>query len=120
MAYSWGVLWRLKILSLGKLDLELGHVNLSTESVGRFLFVGRFEKQLDGLAQIDLGIFKRLPLAWDVQFRSQGDESIAFSFENGGKGFGHAFAPLIVVRASPLPFMCAAIEPHAFSSHGPT
>ena len=78
-------------MSLGKLDLELGHVNLSAESVGRFLFVGRFEKQLDGLAHIDLGIFKRLPLAWDVQFRSQGDESIAFSFENGGKGFGHGF-----------------------------
>jgi hypothetical protein len=59
-------------------------------------------------------------LACDVQFRTQGDESIAFSFENGGKGLGHEFVPLIVVRASPLSFMCAAIKPHAFSSHGLT
>ena len=72
-------------MSLGKLDLKLSHINFAAEAAGDFLRIGRLEKQQDGFAQVDFGLFEGVSLACDVQLRTQGDEAVALPFENRGK-----------------------------------
>ena len=74
-----------RTLTLPNRDLDLGHEHVAvvpSPDLGR---VRCFEKQCKCFDQVRAGLFNRHALARDVQFRTQRNEAIVFSLDDGGK-----------------------------------
>src|ERR1039457_3527149 len=68
--------------SLPSGNLHLSDVYVAMEALFHFLGRCAFEKQLQRLPQIVPGLFNTVPLAGNIQLRTQRHIAIAFRFDN--------------------------------------
>ena len=71
--------------SLPNWDLDLGHEHVAMVSSPHLGRVCCFEKQRQCFDQVCPGLFDRRALAGDVEFRTQRDEAIVLSLDDGGQ-----------------------------------
>jgi hypothetical protein len=69
------------VRSLPTGNLNPGYIDFRVQPFGDLRVTGRFEEQLDGLAQIGLSLFHGVTLADHVELGTDGNISVAFAFE---------------------------------------
>jgi hypothetical protein len=74
--------------SLPNLEIEVGHIYLAMESLLKLLWARGFKEQCQCLAQVAAGVLYVIPLAGDIQFRTEGDEPITFALDYRREVFG--------------------------------
>lgn len=104
--------------SLPNRDLDLGYKDIAVVPPAHLGRVRRFKKQRQSFDQVRPSLFNGRTLAGDVEFRTQGDETVVLPLDDGGQALSSLHESSLQQSAGGSPIHSASPVP-AHGSRGP-